>query len=473
MWWPSAGVWHGSAATAGDVLAAVGFLRDLNLGQVDVFLTLAVLYAAYTSRSWRGCLVGRAAEMTLPPAISGYSRPVRAETAPLVPTEMSRWQRLAPLILAISTTLRLAMTMGNYLVKGDAFFDLRVYVLGGSAMPHPGSLYDFYYVDPTKGEHLPFTYPPFAAMVFSPLHFVPFGVLAFLWQVALVVALYATARLSQKFIGGGSARTAMLWTAAAIWMEAPGSNLLSGQIGIFLMLAMLYAAYSSRWWVSGLLIGVSAGIKLAPAITGFYFLGVRRWGAALFSAVVFFATVGLSYLILPEDTRRYFPHQMNEATKTLPVGSAWNQSWEGGLSRIVGHKVGFSPLLFGVIAATAVLAFLAFRALGGERDRLGSLLVVQIFGLLAAPVSWIHHWAWVVPLMIWLFYGPWRDRPGARVLGWGWVALMVLNVPSFLAFAQPNIWQISRPWYLAWAELVYIVAAVVTMGWMVRTGRRA
>ncbi|WP_309226885.1 MULTISPECIES: mannosyltransferase [unclassified Mycolicibacterium] len=395
---------------------------------------------------------------------------MNAGSASLLRPELSRWQALAPVILAVSATLRIASTMGYYLVKGDAFFDLRVYVLGGSAIAHPGALYDFFYLDPTKGEHLPFTYPPFAAMVFAPLHFAPFGVVAFIWQIALIAAIYATVRLSQKFIGGGSQRIAMLWTAAAIWMEAPGSSIQSGQVGIFLMLAVLYAAYDSRWWLSGLLIGVSAGIKLTPAITGFYFVGMRRWGAAVFSAVVFFVTVGLGYLFLPDETRRYFPHQMAEAGKSLPVGSAWNQSWDGGLSRLLGYDIGMSPLLIAVIVATAVLTVLAFRALGG--DRLGSVLVVQLFGLLAEPVSWTHHWVWVLPLMIWLLYGPWRDQPGARIFGWGWVALMVLSVPSLLSFAQPNIWQISRPWYLAWGEMVYIFAALATMIWIVRTGRR-
>lgn len=402
-----------------------------------------------------------------------YSRPVTAGAISTRRPELSRWQSLAPLILAVSATLRVASTMGYYLVKGDAFFDLRVYVLGGATVGHPDGLYDFFYVDPTKGEHLPFTYPPFAAIVFAPLHFAPFWLVALAWQIAVIAASYGAVRLSQKFVGGGSPRTAMLWTAGALWMEAPSSSIQSGQIGIFLMLAVLYAAYDSRWWLSGLLIGVGAGIKLTPAITGFYFVGVRRWATALFSAVVFFATVALAYVFLPEDTRRYFPHQMAEAGKSLPVGSSWNQSWQGGLSRIAGHDVGMSPAVIAAIVATAVLAVLAFRALGGERDRLGSLLVVQLFGLLAEPVSWTHHWVWVLPLMIWLLYGPWHDRAGARFLGWGWVALMVVSVPSLLSFAQPNIWQVSRPWYLAWAEMVYIFAALATMIWMVRTGRRA
>jgi alpha-1,2-mannosyltransferase len=32
--------------------------------------------------------------------------------------------------------------------------------------------------------------------------------------------------------------------------------------------------------------------------------------------------------------------------------------------------------------------------------------------------------------------------------------------------------EISRPWYLAWGETVYIVAALSTLAWIIATGRR-
>jgi alpha-1,2-mannosyltransferase len=41
-----------------------------------------------------------------------------------------------------------------------------------------------------------------------------------------------------------------------------------------------------------------------------------------------------------------------------------------------------------------------------------------------------------------------------------------------LSFVQPTIWTINRPWYLAWAGLVYIVATVVTLGWIAGTRAR-
>jgi alpha-1,2-mannosyltransferase len=122
---------------------------------------------------------------------------------------------------------------------------------------------------------------------------------------------------------------------------------------------------------------------------------------------------------------------------------------------------------------TAVLAVLAWRAIGGSADRLGAIVVVELFGLLLSPISWTHHWVWVLPLMIWLLHGPRSDLPGARILGWGWLVLTLIGVPWLLSFAQPTIWEIGRPWYLAWAGLIYIVATLATLAWIATTGRRS
>lgn len=383
--------------------------------------------------------------------------------------------RLAPVLFAASVAARLAWT---YLVPNGAnFVDLHVYIGGAAALDHPGSLYSYVYADQTPDFPLPFTYPPFAALVFYPLHLLPFGLVAFCWQVGIVAALYGVVRVSQRLLGaaaGDGHRTAMLWTAIAIWIEPLRSTFDYGQVNVILVLGVLYAAYSSRWWLSGLLVGLAAGVKLTPAVTGLYFLGMRRWGAAIFSAVVFLATVGLSIAVIGQQARYYFTDLLGDASRIGPIGTSFNQSWRGGISRILGHDAGYGPLVLGAIAVTAVLALLAWRALGtdGDRDRLGSLLVVQLFGLLISPISWTHHWVWLVPLMIWLIHGPWRLRPGARLLGWGWLALTVIGVPWLLSFAQPTIWQISRPWYLAWAGLIYIVATLATLGWIAASGRR-
>ncbi|GFG55334.1 polyprenol-phosphate-mannose-dependent alpha-(1-2)-phosphatidylinositol pentamannoside mannosyltransferase [Mycolicibacterium agri] len=380
----------------------------------------------------------------------------------------------APWLLLISIAARLAWT---YLVPNGAnFVDLHVYVGGAGALDHADTLYDYVYADQTPDFPLPFTYPPFAAVVFYPLHLLPFGFVAFAWQLGVVAALYGVARLSQKLLtldgGCASRRVAMLWTAVGIWLEPLRSTFDYGQINVLLVLAVLYAVYNTRWWVSGLLVGLAAGVKLTPAVSGLYFLGVRRWATVVFSAVVFLATIAVSALVVGGQTRYYFTELLGDAKRVGPIGTSFNQSWRGGISRILGHDAGYGPVVVAAILVTAVLAFLAWRAVGTD-DRLGGIVVVQLFGLLLSPISWTHHWVWVLPLMIWLLHGPLRERLGARILGWGWLALTIVGVPWLLSFAQPTIWQISRPWYLAWAGLIYIVATLATLAWVATTARHS
>lgn len=378
-------------------------------------------------------------------------------------------QTLALPLLILSIAARFAWT---YLAPhGANFVDLHVYVGGAAALDHPGTLYSYVYADQTPDFPLPFTYPPFAAVVLYPVHFVPFGVLAFLWHVAIVAALYGVVRVSQRLIGvAADRRAAMLWTAVTIWIEPLRSNFDYGQINVFLVLAVLWAVYTTRWWLSGTLVGLAAAVKLTPAVAGLYLLGARRWSAAFFSLAVFLATIGVSLLVVGDQARYYFTDLLGDAHRVGPIATSFNQSWRGAISRILGYDAGYGPLVVAALVITAVVAVFAWRALDNS-DALGRLLVVELFGLLLSPISWTHHWVWLVPLMIWLIHGPLRERLGAKVLGWGWLVLTVIGVPWLLSFAQPTIWVISRPWYLAWAGLVYVVAALATLGWIALSRR--
>lgn len=395
----------------------------------------------------------------------------RAERRPHILAAYRGLVRWAPLLLALSILARLLWTILT--PNGTNFVDLHVYVDGSAALLR-GDLYGFTYSEETPDFPLPFTYPPFAALVFLPLHYLPFGLVGFCWQVCTVLALFWVIRISLELLLGAAAHerhwqyVAMLWTAVGVWTEPVRTTLDYGQVNVFLVLGAMVAVRSTRWWLSGGIVGLLAGIKLTPAVTGLYFVAQRRWRAAVFSAVAFAGTIGVSYLAIRAQARDYFTSKFGDADRIGPVGSAWNQSLRGALSRLAGHDVGSGPLWLAAVAVAACLAFLAWRALDRD-DRLGTLVLVQLLGLLVSPISWVHHWVWVLPLLVWLVHGPYRHLPGTRVVAASWFVVTVVGVPWVLKQFEGE--SISRPGALAWAGTVNVVGALVVFAWVAYAGR--
>ena len=380
-----------------------------------------------------------------------------------------RWRALAPALMVVSVTASVIVNSATDPI------DFHIYVLGGAALDQPSALYQVAYLDPAHHETMPFVYPPFAAMVFYPLHLMPLGLAVTLWRLGIIAAVFVVIRLCQNMIGVADRHVAMLWLAGSIWLEPIVGNIKHATIGVFLMVLVMTAAYSSRWWLSGLLVGLGAGIKLAPAVSGLYFVGLRRWATALFAALVFVATLAVSYLVAGDRVRYFFTDFIGR-DKLFTIGNVYNQSWRGGIARILGYDPGMGALVWAAITTTGVLAALAWWALGAAgsaRDKLGSLLVVMLLELLSSPVSWTAHWVWLVPLLVWLRHGPWRNKRGARMLWWAWIVVTCAAVPNMLAQLQVNRWEIARPWYEAWAGLVYPTLTLATLGWMVATGMAA
>ncbi|ASF13486.1 mannosyltransferase [Nocardia brasiliensis] len=386
--------------------------------------------------------------------------------------DLNRHLRWAVLALGLSVLARLCWML--FTENGSNVVDLHVYVDGSAALL-TDRLYDFTYAEKTPDFPLPFTYPPFAALVFFPLHYLPFGVVSVGWLLATVAALYGVVRIAIELIlGAERAREWQIgvvgWTAVGVWMEPVRTTIDYGQVNVFLVLGAMLAVRSSRWWISGGLVGIVAGIKLTPAISGLYFVARRRWASVVCSALVFGATVGLSFLIAPHEARRYFGTLLGDADRIGPVGSVWNQSLRGAMSRILGYDVQSGPWWLAGVLVVAVLAFLAWRALAPD-DRMGTLVLVQFFGLLVSPISWSHHWVWLVPTVLWLLYGPLREVRGAKLIAGYWLVTTLTGVPWVLSFFQDSIWTIPRPAVLAWLGTVNVFGALVLFGWVIWTGR--
>jgi alpha-1,2-mannosyltransferase len=387
---------------------------------------------------------------------------------------------VAPWLLAASLLIQFALVAVQ---SKMTMVDLMVYRNGSPFLLH-GTLYDWHLVHFSPQFPLPFTYPPFAAVVFIPLAHLPWLVVRWLWQVISVAALWWLVRVSFRIIAkdrvGRTAlvtdrlgldpvtedvwrRRAMLWTAVALWLEPVRTTLNYGQVNLVLAAVVLAGMASTRPGLSGLSVGVSAGIKLTPALSGIYFLATKRWAAAAWSAVAFAGTVAVAYAVSPAQSRLYWLHLLSETSRIGPVGSAINQSLRAALSRTLGYDVGSGPIWLVAAVVAVVLLVFALRAAVRAGDVLAGILAVQFFTLLVSPISWSHHWVWVVPAILWLLYG--RAAGGRLVTTTAIVWLLATGsfLISFLLELQPSIWIISRPWYASALGWIYPVCGMLTL----------
>jgi hypothetical protein len=111
------------------------------------------------------------------------------------------------------------------------------------------------------------------------------------------------------------------------------------------------------------------------------------------------ATIVLSFAILPADTSKYWLTGLfwNGSGRAGFVGWEGNQSLRALMARILGSLAGSEhPWL--VVDVLAVIVGLGCAVLLDRKGyRMAGLMAAALTGLLASPISWDHHWVWIVP----------------------------------------------------------------------------
>jgi alpha-1,2-mannosyltransferase len=293
--------------------------------------------------------------------------------------------------------------------------DLGVYRSGGLIVRHVRPWYDPHLAAPLYdwpgylNLHLKFTYPPFAAVVFAVVSLIPWRALPPLSVAVNIAALLAA--LWFTFGGLGYRRdltrlgATLLAAAAVFWTEPVIRALYLGQVNLVLMALIIWdlcqpdtrQSGASRWW-KGAGVGVAAGIKLVPLIFIPYLLLTRRFRAAAVACAAFAATVAAGYVVAPADSARWWLGGLFfNGGRTGFVGWEGNQSLRALLTRLAGSVAGAEPVWLAVALATAVAGLACAALLHRAGHPLPGLLACALTGLLISPISWDHHWVWIVP----------------------------------------------------------------------------
>jgi alpha-1,2-mannosyltransferase len=282
--------------------------------------------------------------------------------------------------------------------------DTDVYRMGGRAWLDGGPLYDGRF-GTEIGLNLPFTYPPLAAIAFSPLalmgqHAAEIAVtlagLAGLTVSAWIVLtrLQVPAGIGRGWLAAGIA------AASAVMLEPVWSNFRLGQINIILMTLVIADCVPRRTpWPRGLLVGLAIALKLTPGIFLLYFLLRRDLRAVLWAAGGFAGATAIGFLLAPRDSARYWSGTVAEADRVGSAALNTNQNIAGALARLDLGGLR-SALWVAACLLVVVLAVWAVRRVLAAGEPVLALACVALLGLLVSPVSWSHHWVWALPVLI-------------------------------------------------------------------------
>jgi len=347
------------------------------------------------------------------------------------------------------------------------WYDLNVYNDAGLITRQlPSILYTWQYATSVK-----FTYTPFAAIIFASQSFIPLTTLRWVMTGLSLLAIPLAAWLTLGAMGRrgiGRAGVALAIGGLALWTEPVLKSLQLGQIEPLLMLLIVWdltRPATTRW--QGVGVGIAAGIKLVPLIFIPYLLlsGKRRQAAV--ATVTFLGTVIVGFILLPRQSAFYWlTGYFTRPGRTGGVDSLVNQSLLAVVARLSGGASHAQAIWLPIALAVAVAGLLAGAALSRAGRPVHGMVLVGITSVLVSPISWDHHWVWIVPLLALLAGVALQRRGWAR-----WCSFTLLIGTAAVYGAWP--W-----WYtgdqafvperglLAWAVPPPLIYQVTTLhGW--------
>jgi hypothetical protein len=287
-------------------------------------------------------------------------------------------------------------------------FDLNIYLWGGRAVTQGMRLYL------VQSHANWFTYPPFSAALFTPLASIPAFIVRLVWELTSVAALAWACVLSLKLAGYRPSRTVVLaMVAGGFLLEPVYHTLYLGQVNLILLaLVLADVCRAARGRPAGIGVGLAAAIKLTPGIFIVLFLLTRRTRDAMTAAATFVCCGLIGYAVDPGASRLYWTRLFRD-TKRVSAAYVSNESPYAAAVRVLGGTGHVGTWFLVVPLILGAVGLVVAGTLARRQDWLGAATVTGVTGLLVSPISWSHHWVWIVPALVVLWRGGTRSRIAA------------------------------------------------------------
>ena len=384
----------------------------------------------------------------------------------------------------------IALGFGAWRLLGHTPYriDIDIYQMGGQAWLDGRPLYRGDVLFPTAiGLNLPFTYPPLAAIAFSPFAWLHMPAASVAITVLTLVLLLVSTQIvltrldvwdSSKALPG-PAWLRRLWLSvvivvpATIWFEPISSNFAFGQINVVLMTLVIADCMPRRTpWPRGLLLGLGIALKLTPAVFLLYFLLRRDNRAALTALASFVGATLLGFVLAWNDSWEYWTRTVHNTERIGGAALNTDQNIAGALARLgLGEHERFVLWAAGCLLVLAATVWAIQRVLRAGEPML-AVICVALFGLVVSPVSWSHHWVWMLPAVLVTGILGWRRRNVTlAVVSAVGVVLMCWTPIDLL----PQHHETTAAWWRQLVGMSYVwwaLAVIVTAGLTV-TAQRA
>ncbi|GAA4864440.1 glycosyltransferase 87 family protein [Saccharopolyspora cebuensis] len=310
-------------------------------------------------------------------------------------------------LLAVAIVLEVVAIWFVHWIDTRGYMDAEIYRLGARAWLRGNEIYggDLTPETPDSGT-LPFIYPPFAAILFTPLTWLSTEgavvVVSVLSHLAILATAYALARSSRYFApraGQVALATALLLPWFTV-LEPARDTINYGQINLLLMgLVALDCLLPRTPWPRGLLVGLAGAIKLTPLGFLLLFLLRRDLRAMAVTGLTFLATVLIGVLAAPRDSAVWWLEEMVATGDEHGLVYAGNQTLRSLLAKQELTDAALNvPWLLGC-ALLLVVAVLAMRYALRTANVPLALMFNAVLVLLVSPISWSHHWVWAAPAL--------------------------------------------------------------------------
>ncbi|WP_460957993.1 glycosyltransferase 87 family protein [Parasphingorhabdus pacifica] len=324
------------------------------------------------------------------------------------------------------------------------YIDTEIYRLGGRAWLNGYEIYGDLTPETPESVTLPFIYPPIAAVLFAPLHYmsgdaavVTVSVLSHLSILVTAYCLASSSRYVAPHAGRIAVATALVMPFTTL-IEPVRDTINYGQINLVLMALVAADCLLPRTrWPRGLLVGIAAAIKLTPLGFLLLFLLRKDFRAASVAMVTFSASVLLGLLAAPEDAADWWLEEMWSTGSSMGTVYAGNLTWRSLLAKQ--ELTGVALNVWWIAGSVVLLALTVAGVRYALRVRNSALALTftAVLVLLVSPISWSHHWVWAAPTLVLLFAMSLRHR-------WYGV-LMTVGLATAVMLIGPQ-------WYLPYTD---------------------